>query len=339
MVLDIVVDLVWVPLLRASMDGSTDDRKENRLGPLFRVARLLRVTRVTRLIRIIPEFITLLKGLFAAVRSVMVTIILLIVFVYLFAVIFRIQVRCTGHDNCSNFKKLQKDYFGGIGQSMFTLFFQGTLLDNVSRLANDIWKPMPWDHGPHGYSPSDDEEVPEMERSARDISLFLLFMTYLFLTNFAVLNMLIGIICGVVSEVTKDENDRNNREKLSRQLLDIMDVYDRDGSGKLGMDEFNLFIRNPEVKRVLDNFEADYLGIQEEISAWDQFREEGEDEDNDGASGIEFSKIISLVLRMRRGGSLAVSDMVSLRRFTGEKIKKLEHKVEFEHKVSRRGRL
>merc|ERR1719327_172440 len=56
---------------------------------MFRLLRLTRISRMARLLRHLPELLILIKGMFAASRSVCVTLFLLIVSVYVFAIIFR----------------------------------------------------------------------------------------------------------------------------------------------------------------------------------------------------------------------------------------------------------
>merc|ERR1719261_587381 len=79
---------------------------------MLRLLRLLRLSRLMRLLRKCPELITLLKGMGAAVRSVFSTLVLLVVFMYIFAIIFRQQTK--GNEAL-------EDYFGTVGLCFWTL--------------------------------------------------------------------------------------------------------------------------------------------------------------------------------------------------------------------------
>ncbi|CAK0877813.1 unnamed protein product [Prorocentrum cordatum] len=55
--------------------------------------------------------------------------------------------------------------------------------------------------------------------------------------------------------------ERLAKATLMSQLYDILTVYDSDGGNSLQKHEFDLFMRNVEVKEVLQNFEVDYTGF------------------------------------------------------------------------------
>merc|ERR1719240_1229050 len=90
---------------------------------MLRLLRLLRLSRMMRLLRKCPELITLLKGMAAAVRSVGSTLVLLVCFMYVFAIIFRQQAK--GNEAL-------EDYFGSMGLCFWTLLLHGTLLDDIT---------------------------------------------------------------------------------------------------------------------------------------------------------------------------------------------------------------
>merc|ERR1712183_300287 len=95
-------------------------------------------------------------------------------------------------------------YFSSVTEAMITLLFNGTLLASVDLVHKDI----------------------------RDENAFLagVFLLHIFLTNCAVLNMLIGLMCGVVGEVQMNESERKAKVSLTARLLDIMTVYDKSDS-------------------------------------------------------------------------------------------------------------
>merc|ERR1719298_171380 len=98
---------------------------------LLRLLRLLRLTRMARLMRSVPELVTLLKGMAAAVRSVSSVLVLLIIFTYIFAIIFKQQTE--GDEEL-------EVMFGMIPEAMWNLLMGGTLLDNITDILNLLRK-------------------------------------------------------------------------------------------------------------------------------------------------------------------------------------------------------
>jgi len=277
---------VWVIPLVVVMIGATGAVEGIGQLQFLRMARLLRLTRMTRIIRVVPEFVVMLKGLIAAIKSVFYTSILLALLVYASAIIFRIQVKPGS--------PLMKESYPNVPHAMWTLFFAGTLLDAPSVHAAAIYEESRW--------------------------LFCCFLVFIFITSCTVLNMLIAIVCQVVGDVVFEERVRKDRFSLTTRLLDIMEVYDKDGTKTLGRDEFELFIANPEVRRVLMDFDVDVWGLISFVGAtsW-------EDQDTPGSMG--FQDILDLVLRMKGGGQLKLNDLLHLRKLTEERMDRLEQMV------------
>merc|ERR1719324_1243414 len=91
----------------------------------LRLLRLLRLTRMARLMRSFPDLLTLVKGMIAATRSVGSTLLLLMIFNYVFAIIFTGQLK--NHEDPEFI-----GYWGTLFSSMFTLILAGTLLDDIT---------------------------------------------------------------------------------------------------------------------------------------------------------------------------------------------------------------
>merc|ERR1719149_7278 len=89
---------------------------------VLRLARLLRLARMTRLAKAAPEMVTLLKGIFTALRSVFFTVVLLGILLFLFGIVFR-----NLEDTYAELKPL--GYFQTVATSMWTLLVHGVFLD------------------------------------------------------------------------------------------------------------------------------------------------------------------------------------------------------------------
>merc|ERR1719265_2831409 len=86
-----ILETWLVPILGLIMGNSGGGSPLATLSP-FRLLRLLRLTRMARLMRFVPEMMTLVKGIFAAARSVGFIFIFLILVVYVFGILFTSQL-------------------------------------------------------------------------------------------------------------------------------------------------------------------------------------------------------------------------------------------------------
>jgi hypothetical protein len=98
---------------------------------LLRVARLLRLTRMARmarLLRAMPELLILIKGMVASLRSVVFTLGLLLVIVYIFAIAF---TQVCKESEC-------EVLFPKVAPAMHTLFLNGALMNDLSKLTTPL---------------------------------------------------------------------------------------------------------------------------------------------------------------------------------------------------------
>jgi len=281
---------------------------------VLRMARLVRLTRMTRLFKSAPELITLIKGISTAIRPVTYTLILLLTLLYVFGVVFRSQMKKGSY--------LEDTYFSSVIHSISTCLLHATFLDSVSVVAEDI--------------------------GSESLMLLGIFYLCILLTNLTVLNMLIGITCEMVSVVKQCEEERLAKATLMSQLYDILTVYDSDGGNSLQKHEFDLFMRNVEVKEVLQNFEVDYTGfltlVEVLYEAGDLERVDTlESDENSGKHSrqsnhsimtevirepaLSFDEILDLVVRLKGDNTPTVQDIVQLRQYTKQRLEKLETKI------------
>eukprot|EP00929_Paragymnodinium_shiwhaense_P053372 TRINITY_DN26706_c0_g2_i1.p1 TRINITY_DN26706_c0_g2~~TRINITY_DN26706_c0_g2_i1.p1 ORF type:complete len:731 (-),score=151.33 TRINITY_DN26706_c0_g2_i1:49-2130(-) len=151
-----------------------------------RSLRLLRVARMARLLRKMPELMTLMKGLVGGLRSVVVTLMLLTIMTYVFAIAFTQLMRDTA---------VGLDHFNSVVASMQTLWVHCALLDGVSVLMDVVEK----------------ESL---------VGVFLLDL-FIVVSALFVMNMLIGVLCNVVICVgTADKEEfMMNYAKMKLQRL------------------------------------------------------------------------------------------------------------------------
>lgn len=217
----LMVAETWVmPIVMAGVKGMDISTLS-----LLKILRLLRLTRMVRIMRAMPELMTMLKGMTAAFRSVAATCSLLIIFLYIFSIIFSQEHK--GHQN----EDLEY-WFGTIPQSMWTLLLSGTFLDNMSPVANTLLT-----EGHFAY-----------------VCLFLAFVA---LASLTIINMLIGVLCEVVSAVAEAEKEKSVVSYVKGQLIDVLEELDTDGTGTISKDEFAVFLEVPTAVSALEQLGVD----------------------------------------------------------------------------------
>lgn len=272
---------------------------------VLRVARLLRLAklgRIARLLRYTPEVLTLLKGLLYALRSVFVTLMLLLVLLYLFGIIFKTQAETN---------PTLESKFPGVVTSMWFLLLHGTFLDAVA------------------------DEVPVLRQESTVLTA--LFVAFIFLSSFTILNLLIGILCEVVNSVSRKERERAAVEYLKNNLLEILEVHDKEDDRHIRKDEFELLMRNPEMHMILTNFgvdSEDLISLKDVLFDNREAQFEGVSDDDEavlpeapqaaGPQKISFAEFMELVLRLRGGNGARVRDVVDLREYVRQRMDNLE---------------
>jgi voltage-gated sodium channel len=284
LVLPMVLD-TWLLPLAGILVGNEDGGSVRGDLTVLRVARLLRLSRMIRVLKSMPMMMTLLRGITTSLRPVSIAVGLLLIIIYIFSVLFRSLVDPGGF--------LEREYFPSVTYTMFFLLMHGTFLDSV---------------GTKGFV---------INREGNYVLLFL-FLIYIFMTSFLMLNMLIGVVCEMVSEVKHGEHEYLAKVTLQSELYDIMDVYDEDGNGTLNKFEFERFIRNVEVMQALHNFNVDIRGLRTLSEMMFSHVSPGDD------VALGFDEIMSLAVRLKGTSACRVEDIVKLRDFTKHRLQTLE---------------
>jgi Ca2+-binding EF-hand superfamily protein len=182
---------------------------------MFSIFRLLRLLRISRIIRSSPELSIMVKSLIAAFRSVGTTMALLVGFIYVFAIIMT-QWATKNAENDPYIEGEQWHTSGneprtGIFGTIFLSMLTGAQLivcDDGMSIARHV-----------------------MNRS-KSYGVFLMIFQYG--GAFTLLNMLIGVICEIVSVTKAGEIERMRVEKCKKVFKDL----DEDKSGSISMEEF-----------------------------------------------------------------------------------------------------
>jgi len=163
---------------------------------LLKLLRLSRMARMARLLRQMQELLILIKGMLAAVRSVSVTLVLLGLLIYVFAVYFR--------QMATQYEALADSYFSSMAASMHSLMIHGVMLDALTDIVAD------------------------MEAEPDAYHLLFAFYFFMLLGSLTVMNMLIGVLYDVVCAVATVEQEELAITYAKEQLLNIIQKLEED---------------------------------------------------------------------------------------------------------------
>jgi hypothetical protein len=206
--------------------------KESKSVPVptspLRVLRLLKLTRIARLMRAFPELITMIKSLVRSLRAIGSTCTLLLLLIYVWGILLHMFLKDKDDFNAKIYEDSSMK-FDTVLHSMWLLVMNGVLLlDNAAPLMTA----MMW---------------------GEDMSLVLsafIFLVFVFLTAILVLQMLIGILCDLVSQVNSEQQNAYAigivRQELTTKLLAV----DDDQDGHITQEELSKVINTETGKAV-----------------------------------------------------------------------------------------
>jgi len=257
---------------------------------VFRLVRLTRMARMARLLRAVPELVILVKGLCSAARSVFFTLVLLGGVLYVFAIIFCQILRGS---------PVGDRFFFSVLGSMHTLWIKGALLDDVSDLVTALQQ----------------ESVPVM----------LLLDLFLLIATLTVMNMLIGVLCEVVSAVAAAEREDLAIAYARSKLRRIFDnVLDEDHNQNISKSEFVKIIENGEATRTMHDLDVDVVGLvdfADVIFAKDI-------NDNDYDRELSFPEFMEVIVAFRGSNTATVKDIENLRKLICQSIGRCENRIQ-----------
>jgi len=173
---------------------------------ILRLLRLLRISRMAKLMKAFPELMLIVKGLVAAARAVAWTLVLLLMIMFVFSILFT----SVFHQGWATDEEVEDDigfYFGSMSKSMFTLVIYGTLLDEVTDCATAI------------------------RGSGKIITMLPVFLVFIVLASFMMLNMLLGILVEVVANTAEGEKLAAKNIHVRQAILDTLTTLQGDAEG------------------------------------------------------------------------------------------------------------
>jgi len=200
---------------------------------------------------------------------------------------------------------MQELKMDSVGGAMWVLLINGTFMDAVGDVLNVL----------------------------KDVSSLYagIMLAFIFLSNLTMLNMLIGILCEVVSRVTAEEGDSAAKEDLEMKVLDILECYDVEDDKHLRRPEFAQMMSNPDMHRILQDQDIDPNDVAKLEDVL--FEEIGQDREDGGDNASEkrykelsFSDFLEKVIQLRGGNNATVTDIVELRNYLNRKFSHVEER-------------
>lgn len=248
---------------------------------ITKLLRLLRLSRMLRLSQFLPELATMLHGMRMAGRAVLSSAVLLIIMVYVFGAIM--------HTILSKELNFEQN-FSSLPRCMMTLALDGSFLDSPGLL---MW------------------EMVHLEYYGA----VFLFSLFIFLSALLIMNMLIGILCEVVSATAQQEKDKMAISKIKKSLLSLFKDFDRDDSGSISWQELLCVIEDPSAMEALTEIKVDVPYL---LSYAEMLFEEADE--------ILITEIMDLVLKSRIDLPVMTGDLLRNQDFADWQLKRaIEH--------------
>jgi len=258
---------------------------------ILRIARLLRLSRTARMARLLrnfPELVILVKGMVASMRSVLTTLFMLVILLYIFGIAF---VQLTLGTPVGN------DRFPTVLASMAQLLFYGVLcLDYAEDISYELGSV-------HIFYPC-------------------VYFLFVLIGALTVMNMLIGVLCEIVSEVAKREKETLIEDYAKEKLLVIMDTLDKDNNKRISKYEFLSLMEEREACRALQQIGVDVIGLVD-------FADVIFETDADATEDVEltFEEFLGLVMQLRGEKLVTVKDLVDFRQLLQSEIAGLKQDI------------
>jgi hypothetical protein len=280
----------WVFTLIEVMGGGSGSPLKGQ-GAILRLFRLLRLSRLMRMLRSLPELMVLVKGMATAMKSVIYVMFLLIICLYVFAI--AITQLAIGNP-------IQDLYFGTVQESMYSLLIYGTFLDNLSQFCDDI--------------------------RADSYVILVLVGAFVGVACMCVLNMLIGVLCEVISKVSQDEKEENRHIMVSEKMSEVLCGLDKDVDGKISQQEFQAILNERKILEALQEVEVDPVTLVDFADMF--FINDGEPIE------LSFESFMDMVMSLRGSNNATVKDVMNLWKQMSPKLGAISNDVaELDEKV------
>jgi uncharacterized membrane protein (GlpM family) len=220
----------------------------------------------------------MIKGIVTATTAVSYALGLLMLVDYVFAIAM-VQL--------SSETEMGDEFFRSVPLAMYSLIIYGTFLDDLSYFADRV--------------------------KAESTVCLVLGSIFVILASLTVMNMLIGVLCEVISAVAEEEREGMMVEKVHEKFGSIIKALDTNEDDRISWTEFRSIIVMPRAHDALESVGVDPLGMID--FAQDYFFEE------DGAEKkLTFDQFMDMVLDLRGAQEATLKDVMLLGRNVNKRI-------------------
>jgi hypothetical protein len=170
----------------------------------------------------------------------------------------------------------------------------------------------------------------------RSYLLLVLLYSYLFLSALTFLNMLVGVICEVVSAVAATERLSLTLNYLQDKMKELMAVTDDDDDGMITKAEFMQLLKNKQAVRILKDVGVDVIGLVDFVDTIFEVEPKMRRDSNGSVTSelddeqekkLGFAEFMGVVLDLRGTNPATVKDIIELRRYMTVRLGSLERKL------------
>eukprot|EP00747_Dinoflagellata_sp_TGD_P123434 gnl/TRDRNA2_/TRDRNA2_173818_c4_seq12.p1 gnl/TRDRNA2_/TRDRNA2_173818_c4~~gnl/TRDRNA2_/TRDRNA2_173818_c4_seq12.p1 ORF type:complete len:264 (+),score=46.06 gnl/TRDRNA2_/TRDRNA2_173818_c4_seq12:32-823(+) len=202
-----------------------------------------------------------------------------------------------------NEEESMKSKFGTLPLCMWTLLMDGTFMDSTGSTLRgllDLGKP-------------------------HALLAIIFFFSFILVTAMTVMNMLIGVLCEVVSAVAAGEREDSAIRLMKNSILLMLKTFDEDGNGGISRQELRKVMKDPQAVAVLEQLEVDVAYLEQLQNMIYQ---------KPGAE-VSIEQIIELMLRCRGNLPTTVKHMVLGQDYTRWALttKLNHHHQQMEHRI------
>jgi len=246
---------------------------------ILRMLRLLRLSRLLRMVRLMAacqELMFIINGLLAALRSVSLTLGLMFCVHYIFAIILT---------SLTDGLEIGSLYFPTVVYSMYKVFLVSTLLDDVGNSLTTV---------------GNESGISAVVLGAA-----------IWINNFTMLNMLVGVLCDLMSSVANDEKERMMITFAKDKVREAMEILDLNSDYRISKKEFSELMQDEDAVFALNEVGVDFEALMESADFFFQSDTEGQKFERE----LPFDEFMDLVLQLRSANTATVHDIMGLRRY------------------------
>jgi hypothetical protein len=259
------------------------------------MVKILRLSRMAKLLRAFPELKIIVKGIRFAFRSVGVF------FLLWMMIIFVTSILLTQLNSSFTTTDAFGELFARVDISMETLLLYGVLPHQASLLKTAMKaSPVFW----------------------------IIILAFVLLASMTIMYMLVGVLVEVMSAIAASEKEGMTVSFVATQLRETMEALNKSPDQSLSQAEFEKFLMEPEVVRVISGVGVD-IG-----TLLDMMDIVFEDLDKKGISGLSFESMVELLLNLRGANTATVKDVKELLRVLkaifNENLASMQRKIQEE---------